>query len=327
VELEVRLTVSPVRLPPIAVSVNTRSITGWLAARGFAQRGLENRARVHLTYEELGRGRYGSLEALLRNVPGVRIRRLTDDATEIVLDPNPLTGEGSCPVSVYLNGAYVEFGRVTWLGVLTKRNAVHRWLMDHPFERAGRRLKFDDLAEFRDIDGLELYGPEANPVAPDESCGTLLIWSAKLRPSVDEYLTGEVRGLAVDARTGVALQSVRVTIEATGLSALTDSTGAFSIPSVLPGRYRVSATYPNAEPWQADIEIRAYEVVDLDLRLDREAERRVAISMRDARSRQRIQHPLTSGRTQRGASHRLPPQAVKGSSPGKAADTPPLTWR
>jgi hypothetical protein len=267
-ELEVRLAILPIELAPITVTVNRGSIAGWLAARGFAKRGLEGRAMLHMTYDQLAHGRFRNLDAVPRNVPGVRIRRLVDDDSEIVLDPDPPTGEGSCKVSVYVNGAYVEFGRFRWGGVLTGRSALDRWLKSHPFDRE-RPLRFDDLAPLREVDGLELYGPGANPVAPDSSCASLLIWSSVLRPAVDEYLTGESRGRAVDSRTGAALQGVRVAVEETGLYAVSDSGGFFSILSMLPGQYRVSATYPNAERWQANVEIRAYEIIDLDLRLER----------------------------------------------------------
>jgi len=257
VEVDVRLAAKPVDMAPIVVSVNRRSIPGWLAARGFASRGQEGRAVVHLTYEQLRLKHYRNLNELLRNVPGVQVRQLVDEGSELVLEPDPRTGEGHCKVGVYLNGSNVEYGRF--------RSSRARWN-----EIASRPLRFDDLVSMANIDGLELYGPDDNPVAPDGTCGTLMIWSARLRPTVDEEFSGEIRGTAVDDRTGEVLAGVRVTIDGTGLSAMTDDDGSFMLRSVLPGRYFVSALYPNAMTWQTRVEVLAYGVVELALRVERD---------------------------------------------------------
>jgi hypothetical protein len=266
VEVEARLAVSPLSLPPISVTVDSRTIASWLASRGFTQRGSEGNARVHLTYRQLTLKHYRNLDELFRNVPGVRIRRLADGGSELMLEPDPRTGDGRCRVGVYLNGANVEFGRFQWSGV--------RWS-----DRASRPMRFDDLVRVSEIDGLELYGPDRNPVAPDSTCGTLLIWSSKLRNGVDEDFTGEIRGTAVDATTGAVLPGVRVVIDGTGLSAVTDASGKFEFLSVLPGRYSVTTQYPGAEPWQTHIDVLAYGVIELALRLERRQEAAWACSL------------------------------------------------
>lgn len=272
-ELEVRLTASPINLPPITVTANAGSIAGWLASRGFSQRGFEGRALLHMTRQQLSSKPFMDLDDVLRNVPGVRVRRRVDQGSELLLEPDPRTGKGSCRIGVYLNGSNVELGRFTWIGVPGTRTDRERWLRDHPFERAPRPMRFEDLVGLRQVDGLELYGPNNNPVAPDSTCGTLMIWSSEMRPAVDEDLTGELHGRAVDERSGSVLEGVRVTIEGTGLSAHTDVNGAFAIPSLLPGEYRILAEYPGADPWTALIEVRAYGFVELELRLERRLDR------------------------------------------------------
>jgi hypothetical protein len=262
-QLEVRLGVAPVNLPAIDVTVNVGNITAWLASRGFAKRGLEGNALLHTDYDGLRMTHHRNLEALLRNVPGVRIRYFVDRDQQLFLEPDPRTGEGSCRVSVYLNGSNVEFGQSTWTGTA---EAMKR---TDPFDRATRPMRFSDLVRLDAIDGLELYGPGENPVAPDSTCGSLLIWSAKLRPAVDEDLTGTVRGTAFDDRTGAVLAGVRVTLDGTGLSTVSDAHGRFEIPGILPGTYRVMADYPDAAHWEAEAKVVAYGNIELELRLER----------------------------------------------------------
>lgn len=262
-ELEVRLGVAPVSLPAIDVTVNVGNITAWLASRGFAKRGLEGTAMLHADYDGLRITHHRNLEELLRNVPGVRIRNLVDRDQQLFLGPDPRTGEGSCRVGVYLNGSNVEFGRSTWQGSAEAKARTS------PFERATRPMRFSDLVRLDLIDGIELYGPDENPVAPDSTCGTLLIWSAKMRAAVDEDLTGTVRGTTIDDRTGAVLPGVRVTLDGTGLSTESDANGSFEITGVLPGDYRVMAEYPDAAKWEAIVTVVAYGNVELDLRLER----------------------------------------------------------
>ena len=259
--VEVRLAVAPVALPPIDVVVRVGDITAWLASRGFAKRGLEGEAMLHTDYDGLRMTHHRNLEELLRNVPGVRIRRLVDQDQQLFLEPDPRTGEGSCRVSVYLNGSNVEFGQSTWVGSAEAKKRTD------PFDRATRPLRFSDLARLDEIDGIELYGPGENPVAPDSTCGSLLIWSSKLRHAVDEDLTGTVRGTAFDDRTGAVLPGVTVTLDGTGRSAVSDGNGRFEIGGVLPGTYRVMADYPDAARWEARVRVMAYGNVELELRL------------------------------------------------------------
>ncbi|MGD8278158.1 MAG: carboxypeptidase regulatory-like domain-containing protein [Gemmatimonadota bacterium] len=275
-ELEVRLGVSPVSLPAIDVTVDVGNITAWLASRGFAKRGLEGNAMLHTDYDGLRISHHRNLEELLRNVAGVRIRTLVDRDQQLLLEPDPRTGEGSCRVGVYLNGSNVEFGQSTWIG-----NAEAKRRTD-PFERATRPMRFSDLLRLDLIDGIELYGPGKKPVAPDSTCGTLLIWSAKMRAAVDEDLTGTVRGTAIDDRSGAVLPGVRVTLDGTGLSTMSDANGSFEIPGVLPGDYRVMADYPDAAKWEAIVKVVAYGNVDLELRLERGRETRDVFDSREA---------------------------------------------
>jgi hypothetical protein len=298
VDVEARLAVSPLSLPPLAVTVDSRTIASWLAAKGFAQRGFDGGAMVHTTYQQLTLEHYRNLDELLRNVPGVRIRRLADGGSELILQPDPRTGDRRCRVGVYLNGANVEFGRFNWSGA--------RWS-----DRASRPMRFDDLVRMSEIDGLELYGPHNNPVAPDSTCGTLMIWSSKLRSGVDEDLTGEIRGTAVDAATGQVLSGVRVVIDGTGLSAVTDASGTFHVSSVLPGRYGISAHYPSAEPWQTRVDVLAYGIVELALRLERRGPAAWFDHELTRRGNQQIQRPANTSCHAARADALLATQSVK----------------
>ena len=156
-EIEVRLSVAPVNLPPIAVMVRSGSLAAWLASRGFAKRGLGGTAMLHVDYDELRMTHHRNLNDVLRNVAGVRIRELADQDAEFLLEPDPRTGAGSCKVSVYLNGSNVEFGWSSWVG-----NADAKRRTD-PFDRATRRLRFDELVRLDAIDASSCKDPGRIP--------------------------------------------------------------------------------------------------------------------------------------------------------------------
>jgi len=247
----------PIELPPLRVEARVGARTAWLGARGFFQRGETGQARLHLTQEQLVHQTARNLQEVLRHTPGVRIRRLVDGGGELLLDPSPLPNGERCPVSVYLNGSRVEFGKFIWKGV--------RW-----DQTAMRPMRFDDLLQLEEVDGIELYGPEESPVATG-SCGVLLLWSEKIRPTVDEPLTGTVRGQAVDAASGAPIAGVRVTLRPGSMTILTNDSGQFEFADVVPGGYELIAEQAGAEAWHGGIQVRAYGIVTIELQIERRA--------------------------------------------------------
>jgi uncharacterized surface anchored protein len=252
VRLSIALTASPVVLDGIEVSSRVGAITTWLSARGFPQRGLEGKAVLHLDDAGVRQLSARNLDALLRRVPGVRVRRLADGGGEIRLDAASPDG-GPCRVAIYLNGSQVELGQFTWSGPGIDQRAV-------------RPMRFDDLLHFDQLDGIELYTGTASPVA-SEACGTLLLWSSSIRNSVDEPLTGIVRGTAVDDASGRPLAGVRVALRPGVAEATTDAEGRFEVPDLLPGDYELVATWPGATPWTGRITVKAYAVLSIELRM------------------------------------------------------------
>lgn len=255
-EVEVRLSTRPVAMQPLRVTVRAGALDVWLASKGFPQRRAESRALLHTTHDEIGRTTVRSLNDLLRRVPEVRIRRFADGGGEIRLEPSPLPSGEPCPVSVYLNGYAVEFGRLNWSG--------GRWDL-----RASRPIRYDDLVPLADIDGIELYGPGESPVAAESVCGTLLLWSRVLRPQLDEPFTGRLHGAVVDDATGAVVAGVTVRLTPGLHEVVTDGRGLFAFPSLPPGEYRMEADYPDAAPWRGALTVKAFGTTEVELRLER----------------------------------------------------------
>ena len=135
-------------------------------------------------------------------------------------------------------------------------------------QRASRPIRFDDVVLLGDIDGIELYGPGESPVSSERGCGTLLVWNSMLRPQLDEAFTGSVRGVAVNDSTGAVMGGVKIRLRPGGLEAVTDVAGRFEFPALLPGDYEILAEYPGAEPWRGVVTVRAFGVIDVELRLE-----------------------------------------------------------
>jgi len=252
--LEVRLSPRPVDLPAIAVTIRTDPTLAWLAQRGFTLRAAEGKAMLHATRDQLRQQSSRNLNELLGRVPGVRVRRLVDAGSQLLLEPSPLPGGAPCRVAIYLNGSHVELGRFNWTG--------ENWN-----QRGSRPVRFDDLVTMSQIDGLELFGPEQNPVASDTTCGALLIWSSVLRPRVDEDFAGTIRGRAVNDQTGAALPGVRVSIRPAGRTTETDAQGRFELAGLTPGDYELRAEFAGAASWLSTVTVQAYGHVELELRL------------------------------------------------------------
>jgi hypothetical protein len=252
VEVMIRLSARAVPLEAVAVTARVGRIATWLASKGFSQRTLAGDGMLHLTHGDVMMQSGRNLDEIMRRTEGVRVRRLANGGGELLLEPSPLPDGRPCQVSVYLNGAAVDFGRFNWTGV--------EWR-----QRASRPMRFDDLLRLSEVDGIELYGPDERPVA-DAACGTLLLWSSALRPQIDEPFVGRVRGTAVDG-TGLAVEGVRVSLQPLGLSAVTDANGQFSIEDVPPGEYEMRAVAEGASPWIGNVRVRAFAVLDIELRI------------------------------------------------------------
>jgi hypothetical protein len=230
--------------------------SAWLASKGFLYREAKNSALVHMSRDDLRRQSARDLNAFLRRVPGVRVRGLPNGGHEVLLDPSPLPGDAACHVETYLNGGRVELRQFD----LTPGSVD---------PRSPRRVRLDDLVPFQNIDGLELYGPRDSPVASDESCGVLLIWSYADRRAADVPFTGAVKGIALRNADGVPIQGARITLRTLGHNAVTDARGRFAFAAVPAGNYDIIAEVTGAPAWHGFIEVRAFGAVNLELRLER----------------------------------------------------------
>jgi hypothetical protein len=230
--------------------------SAWLASKGFLHRQAKNTALVHVSRDDLRQQSARDLNEFLRNVPGVRVRDLPNGGHEVLLDPSPLPGGGACHVGTYLNGGRVELRQFD----LTPGSAD---------QRRPRRVRLNDFVSFRDIDGLELYGPRDSPVASDASCGVLLIWSFADREAADVPFTGAVKGIALRNTDGTPIQGARITLRTLGHNAVTDAQGQFTFPAVPAGNYDIIAEVTGAPAWHGFIEVRAFGTVNLELRLER----------------------------------------------------------
>jgi Carboxypeptidase regulatory-like domain len=260
VSLIVPLSRSPIILEPISVEARVGTRTAWLGSRGFFQRGEAGQARLHLTQEQMVHRTARNLRDVLRLTPGVQVRSLVDGGGTLWLEPSPLPDGARCQVGVFLNGSEVEFGKFTWKGV--------RWN-----QTAMRPMRFDDLLSLEEVDGIELYGPDESPVASD-TCGTLLLWSEKVRAAVDEPFVGTLRGKAIRDETGQPMTGIRVTLRPSGITVVTDSLGEFEIPDLAPGDYDVIAELPGAGAWSGKVQVRAYGTISIELRIEGEAQAR-----------------------------------------------------
>jgi hypothetical protein len=249
----VAMSPDPIALEPIQVEARIGTRTAWLGARGFFQRAQTSSPLLHSTREQLLHQNVRNVRDILLRTPGVRIRRLVDGGGEVLLEPSPLPDAAPCRVGIFLNGSEVEFGTFVWTGA--KSN-----------QRASRPLRFDDLLPLEDVDAIELYGPEEMPVA-GEMCGALFLWSARIRGQVDEPFVGALRGVAVHDRSGRRISGVRITLEPSGITILTDDHGEFQLPDLVPGEYRLLAEIPGGTPWTGTVRVRAYGTVSVELRM------------------------------------------------------------
>lgn len=233
---------------------NREVLSPWLVSTGFASRRAEAKGLLHLARREIALESARTVIDVLRRVPGVRIRRLADGGSQILLDPTLDPDGGQCEVGVYLNGSAVDFGRFNLSGPGVR-------------QPASRPVRVDDILPLHDIDGLELYAPDASPVMSQSTCGALLLWSAQLRRTVDEPLRGGVRGSVTGDADGAPVAGARVTLRPLDVTRTTDQTGVFVFDDVPPGRYDLTVEVAGAPPWSAELTVKAFAVFELDVRV------------------------------------------------------------
>ena len=90
---------------------------------------------------------------------------------------------------------------------------------------------------------------------------------------------GSVRGTVVDEASGAALAAAVVTIEETGLSAVTGPDGTFAIEGVPPGTYNITVTREGFAPLSTPVPVAAGPPTRVDLELPAAAfEERVLVT-------------------------------------------------
>lgn len=255
VEVELRLASRPIELGGILVEGSASEISPWLVSSGFAARRADGEGLLHFTQRDLRFQTGSNLADVLRHVHGVRIRRLSNGGSQLLLDPSPNPDGSPCPVDIYLNGSAVEFGEFHWTGV-------------RPTQRAMRPLRFDDLLRLEEVDGMELYGPGASPVASAAGCGALLLWSSDLRNNLDEPLLGSINGQVRDA-DGLPLVGAEIALHPLDLKALTDEGGRFSFPDLAPGLYRLVLQATDLPSWESEVLVKAFAASEIDIRVSR----------------------------------------------------------
>jgi len=78
--------------------------------------------------------------------------------------------------------------------------------------------------------------------------------------------TGTISGRATDP-SHTALQSARVELQPTGLTAVSDDQGQFTIPGVPPGNYTLTVSYIGFSQFSAPVVVAAGRVVQADAQL------------------------------------------------------------
>lgn len=125
---------------------------------------------------------------------------------------DPASGE-TCEIHLYVNGAR------------------------HARSRSGAQIGLDEVVPKYLIDGLEYHHAPDGPVYERDGCGSLLVWSERLRTPHDRLFHSSIIGKVESAPPDSVLQ---FRIEPGGGKEVPDQTGRFSVPGLLPGEYEVS---------------------------------------------------------------------------------------
>lgn len=82
-----------------------------------------------------------------------------------------------------------------------------------------------------------------------------------------EKTTGQIKGTVTDASTYQAIQGVSITINPTGMSAVTNSDGSYEFADLEAGQYTLKAEKQGYESTTRNIEVKAGKVITCDLQL------------------------------------------------------------
>jgi len=107
----------------------------------------------------------------------------------------------------------------------------------HALSRSGAQIGLDEIVPKYFIDGLEYHLAPNGPVYERDGCGSLLVWSERLRTPHDRLFHSSIIGKVESAPPDSVLQ---LTIEPGGIKLVPDQTGRLSVPGLLPGEYEVS---------------------------------------------------------------------------------------
>jgi hypothetical protein len=230
--------------PVMATAVSAQSRDSvWLASKGYFIRRATGDGILFRDAGELAVYRGRNLSDALRGQPGVVLRRTLRGAYELRLAAEER--DGDCAVDVFVNGSLVDL------------------------PRAHDGVPIDAVARPLAVTAFELHGAETSPVAAEgEACGHLLIWSARLRSVSEEPFIGMVRGRAVDAASGRGVRGVRVRMIPGEHEVVSDESGAFTIASVTPAYYSVTAEVEGYPRWSSMLRVRAFGTTSLELRLE-----------------------------------------------------------
>ena len=210
------------------LEADTRRDAVWLQDTGFPDRASWPSVVLHRAGSELSD--VSSLTRAVDRVPGIRVTTLRREGEWGIWQEDE-DGHPECPLAVYLNGNRVE-----------RRDAT-----------TPRSL--DIVSRMADVDGLEIHlGPEG-PVRTADTCGAVLVWSARKLAATDEYFRGRLAGRVV--RTGGAeVRAVR--IEPSGDEVLLGRDGSFTVRRLLPGSYGLVVEGPEGVLTRVDTRVWAF---------------------------------------------------------------------
>src|ERR1700732_4804933 len=104
------------------------------------------------------------------------------------------------------------------------------------------------------------------------ACGALAALSLVVSAAFSQESRASITGRVVDSSGGaVALAKIQATNSETGVvvPAQSNESGAFLIPFLLPGKYKVTVSQPGFKGWsRADVELRVNDALALDIRLE-----------------------------------------------------------
>lgn len=242
-----RLVVATVFLAGAPVTVAAQPPDSvWLAARGFFVRGENGYALAHLDASEVRRLRGSRLtQVIAATLPRLEVRPDAARRTTIFLHPDAdwQSGQEGCELSMFLNGRLVQ-------------------------QVGARTGGIDRTVRRSDVDAIEVYEGDVAPVGHPEGCGAVLIWAYRMRNSVDDEFSGQLRGRVVQQPGAEPVAGVRVVIEPGGQEQTTDSSGRFDFGAMPAAVYTLTAFTPQGPSWSTTIGLRAFAIAQIDIEVE-----------------------------------------------------------